>query len=70
MILKKTFLKLMNKTVFARFRENVRKHRNITLATAERTRNYLVCEPKQRNSVKKRETSTEEARYRQEEFNR
>ena len=60
----------MNQTVSARFRENVRKHRNIKLVIGERTRNYLLSEPKQRNSVKERETSTEEARYRQEESNR
>ena len=35
----------MNNAVFAKTMENVRRHRNITLVTTERRRNYLVSEP-------------------------
>ena len=41
----KDFFKLMNKTVFGKTMENVRKRRNIKLVTTERRRNYLVSEP-------------------------
>ena len=41
----KDFFKLMNNAVFAKTMENVRRHRNITLVTTERRRNYLLSEP-------------------------
>ena len=45
MILKKIFFKLMSNVVFGRTMENVRKHIDIKLVTAERRRNYLLSEP-------------------------
>ena len=44
MILKK-ILKLINNAVFGNTMENVRKRRDIKLATTERRRIYLVSEP-------------------------
>ena len=41
----KDFFKQMNNVVFVKTIENVRKDRNIKLATTERRRNYLVSEP-------------------------
>ena len=41
----KYFLKLMNNAIFGKSMENLRKHRDIKLATTERKRNYLVSEP-------------------------
>ena len=39
------FFELMNNQVFGKVIENVRKHRDIKLVTAERRRIYLVSEP-------------------------
>ena len=40
------FFKLMNHMVSGKTMENVRKHRDIKLVKTERSRNYLVSEPK------------------------
>ena len=45
MIFKNIFFKLINNAVFGKTMENVRKHRDMTLVTTERRRNYLVSEP-------------------------
>ena len=42
---KNDFFTLMNNAVPGKTMENVRKHRDIKLATTERRRNYLVSEP-------------------------
>ena len=47
---KNIFFKLMKNAVFGKAMENVREHRDITLATTERRRNYLVSEPNYRTT--------------------
>ena len=42
---KEYFFKLMNNAVFEKNMENLRKHRDIKLATTGWRRNYLVSEP-------------------------
>ena len=44
MILKKSFLKLINNSVFSKTLENVRKHRDINVATTEKRASYFVSE--------------------------
>ena len=46
----KDFFKLMNKVIFGKTMENVKKHRDIKLITTEKWRNYLVLEPNYRTT--------------------
>ena len=46
----KDFFKLMNKSVFGKTMENVRKHRDIKLATTGEKRTKLVSEPNYRTT--------------------
>ena len=41
----KYFFKLMNNVVFGKTMGNVRKHRDVTLLTTNKRRNYLVSKP-------------------------
>ena len=44
-IIEKDFSKLMNKAVFEKSMENMRKDRDIKLVTTEARKNYLVSKP-------------------------
>ena len=47
----KDFFKLMNNSVFGKTMENVRKHRDMKLVTADKERNQFVSEPSYHTTI-------------------